>query len=165
MCIPPSYTDRAIATIEHSGRTNHEDTHDRSFRAETEHVQAKKVHAIESYFKDKKFIGVQDQAVENQIRDLHICAVRQSLDSIQMSLFFINALSDTGRQFFLTNCSSDMPFDQIMSIMRRNYSSDSEVGSKLNFEHLNVQVLFHTIHNRTSRSSPASRGTSMRSSS
>ena len=144
ICIPPSYTARAIAPIEHSRRTNHENTHGRSFRAEAEHVQAKKGHAVESYFKDKMFTGAPGQAVENLIRDLHICAVQQSLDSIQMALLFINALSDPARQFFLTNCSSDLPFDQITNIMRRHYSSDTrklQIPSEM--DNLDLQSFMH----------------------
>ena len=42
-----------------------------------------------------------------------------------MSLFFVNALEDPARQLFLTNCSSNMPFEQIVSIMKRHYSSET----------------------------------------
>ena len=42
-----------------------------------------------------------------------------------MSLFFVNALADPARQYFLTHCSSHMPFGQIVSMMRRHYSSDT----------------------------------------
>lgn len=89
------------------------------------HVQGKKGYAVESYFKDKKFTGAPNEAVNNLIRDLHICAVQQALGPAQMSLFFINALSDPARQFFISNCSSDMPFEPIATIMRRQYNSDT----------------------------------------
>ena len=52
-------------------------------------------------------------------------AVKQRLDHIQMSLFFVNALGDPARLFLLTNCSSNMPFEQIVSIMKRHYSSEA----------------------------------------
>ena len=42
-----------------------------------------------------------------------------------MSLFFVNALGDPARQFFLTHCSPRMPFDQIATHMRRHYNSDT----------------------------------------
>ena len=42
-----------------------------------------------------------------------------------MSLFFVNALADPARQFFLTHCSSRMPFDQITSQKRRYFNSES----------------------------------------
>ena len=41
-----------------------------------------------------------------------------------MSLFFVKALAEPARQYFMTHCSSHMPFGQIVSMMRRHYSSD-----------------------------------------
>ena len=88
-------------------------------------VQGKKGHALESYFRDMKFTGAPEQSVNNLIRDFEICAVQQILDHQQMSLFFVNALADTARQFFPTHYSPSMPFDQIVSQMRRNYNLDT----------------------------------------
>ena len=42
-----------------------------------------------------------------------------------MCLFFVNALADIARQFFLTHCSPSMPLNQIVSQMRRHYNSDT----------------------------------------
>ena len=120
-----SYTAQAEMPLNHSRRSYLENVHDRSTHADPLHVQGKKGYAVETYFKEKKFTGAPSQAVENLIRDFHTCAIQQGLDSSQMSLFFINALSDPARQFFLSNCSSDMPFEQITNIMRRHYSSDT----------------------------------------
>ena len=43
-----------------------------------------------------------------------------------MSLFFVNALADPAREFFLTNCSMSMPFEQIATHMRRHYNSETK---------------------------------------
>ena len=42
-----------------------------------------------------------------------------------MSLFFVNALEDPARQYFLTHCSSYMLFEQIVEMIRRHYSPDT----------------------------------------
>lgn len=51
--------------------------------------------------------------------------MQQCLDPSQMSLFFVNALADPARQFFLTHCSSRMTFGQIVSTMQRSYNSET----------------------------------------
>jgi len=75
--------------------------------------QSKKGQAVESYFRDRRFTGAPEQSVDNLIRDFEICAAQQCLNPLQMSLFFVNALADPARQFFLAQCSPRMPFDQI----------------------------------------------------
>ena len=42
-----------------------------------------------------------------------------------MSLFFINALADPARKFFLSNCSPSMPFKEIVSRMHPHYNSET----------------------------------------
>ena len=42
-----------------------------------------------------------------------------------MSLFFISALADPAREFFLSNCSPSMPFNEIVSKMHRHYNSET----------------------------------------
>ena len=86
-------------------------------------LQGKKGFGVESYFRDRKFSGSPEQSIENRIRDFEICAVQQSLDQQQMSLFFINALADPARQIFLTHCSSRMDHSQIIIIRCRHYNS------------------------------------------
>ena len=87
--------------------------------------QSKKGQAVETYFKDRRFRGATEQSVNNLIRDFEICAAQQCLDERQMSLFFVNALGDPARQYFLTHCSLHMPFAQIAAHMRRHYNSDT----------------------------------------
>ena len=89
------------------------------------HSQSKKGYVVEAYFRDRKFSGEPEQSINNVIRDFEICAVQQCLDPPQMSLFFINILKDPARQFFLTHCSSNMNYSEIVSIMRRHYNSET----------------------------------------
>ena len=42
-----------------------------------------------------------------------------------MSLFFVTALADPARQFFLTNCSTHMEIYEITKIMSRHYNSET----------------------------------------
>ena len=88
--------------------------------------QGKKGHAVESYFRDRKFTGAPDQSIDNLIRDYEICAIQQCLDRHQLSLFFINDLADPAPQYFLRYCSSRMSFDQIAATMRKYYNSDTK---------------------------------------
>ena len=97
-----------------------------SSRPEDGYIQSKKGNAVDSYFKDRRFSGAPEQSVDNLIRDYEICAAQQCLDPAQMSLFFVNALADPARQFFLTHCSVSMPFDQIATQMRRHYNSETK---------------------------------------
>ena len=53
-----------------------------------------------------------------------------------MSLFFVNALADPARDFFLKSFSTLKPFDQKVNVMRRHFNTDtrklqlqSEMGS------------------------------------
>ena len=87
--------------------------------------QSKKGTAVNLYFRDKKFTGTSEQAIDNLTRDFEIYAIQQGLDEAQKSLFFINALEDPAREFFLRQCSSKMPFDEIATRMHRHYNSDS----------------------------------------
>ena len=58
----------------------------------------------------------------NLFQDFEICALQQGLGTPQISLFFVNALTDPARQHFLTYCSQTMPFDQIVQNMKRHYN-------------------------------------------
>ena len=42
-----------------------------------------------------------------------------------MSLFFVNCLADPAREFFLSHCSPNMPFDQIVTKMKGNFNPES----------------------------------------
>ena len=95
------------------------------------YAQSKKGHIVEYYFRDCRFSGAPEQSVDILIRDYEICAVQQCLDPTQMSLFFVSALSDPAQQFFLTHCSSRMPFDQIVTHIRRHFNSESRKLSLL----------------------------------
>ena len=120
-----SIVTRAEVPITHSHSGPNGNNPDCALYADSTYVQGKKGHAVEAYFTDKKFSSAPKQSIDNLIRDFHICSVHQALNPMQKSLFFINALSDLARQFFLTNCSSEVPFNQIKSIMQRRYSSDT----------------------------------------
>ncbi len=89
------------------------------------YIQRRRARAVESYFRDSKFSGAPEQSIDNLVRDLEICFVQQCLDPHQMSLFFVNALDNPTRYFFLTQSSTRMSFAQIASIMRRHYNSDT----------------------------------------
>ena len=75
---------------------------------------------MECYVKSRKLTVSPEQFIEKLIRDFEVCAEQKSLNRSQMSLFFVNASADPARQFFLIHCSSDMPYEQIVNIMRRN---------------------------------------------
>ena len=92
---------------------------------DTAYNQSKKGYAVHSYFKDRQFTGAPEQSIDTLLRDYEICANSSALDPAQMSLFFVNALADPARQFFLTHCSTSMPFDHIASQMRRHYNSET----------------------------------------
>ena len=92
---------------------------------DTAYNQSKKGYAVHSYFKDRQFTGAPEQSVDTLLRDYEICAEQQCLDPTQMSLFFVNALADPARQYFLTHCSTSMPFDLIATHMRRHYNSET----------------------------------------
>ena len=88
-------------------------------------MQVKKGYAVESYFRDRKFTGAPEQSVDDIIRDYEICAIQQCLDESQMSLFFVNALAEPARQFFLANCNSRTPFREIVAQMCRHFNSEN----------------------------------------
>ena len=85
--------------------------------------QGKKGLAVESYFRDKKFSGTPEQSVNNLIRDFKICATKQMLEPLQMSLFFVTALDHPRCQFLPMHYSSRMTFEQILVIMTLHYYS------------------------------------------
>ena len=121
----PNYLARAEEQRELSHRINDNNSHERFSFQDPACIQSKKGYTFESYFKDKNFTGQLTQSIDNLIRDFHICSVQQALNTSQMSLFFVNALADPARQYFLTHCSSNMPFQEIVTIMRRQYSSET----------------------------------------
>ena len=96
-----------------------------SVNVDTGYNQSKKGYAVHSYFKDRQFTGAPEQSIDTLLRDYEICAEQQCLDPSQMSLFFVNALADPARQFFLNNCSTSMPFEDIASHMQRHYNSET----------------------------------------
>ena len=75
----------------------------------------KKAQAVVSYFRDRSFRGSPEQSLNNLIRDYEICASQQSLDPTQMSLFFINTLTDPAREFFLPNSLPSMQLNEIVT--------------------------------------------------
>ena len=99
----------------HNGRTSPAD--DASF------AQSKKGLAVESYFRNKRFTGAPEQAIDNLIPDYEICAAQQCLDGRQMSLFFVNSLADPAREHFLTHCYPRMNYEQIAAALCRHYNS------------------------------------------
>ena len=97
----------------------------RQSNVDTAYHQSKKGYAVHSYFKNRQFTGAPEQSVDTLLRDYEICGQQQCLDPSQISLFFVNALADPARQFFLTQCSTSMPYDQIAAQMRRHYNSET----------------------------------------
>ncbi len=93
--------------------------------SESGYIQSRKAQAIESYFRDSKFSDAPEPSIDNLILDFEICSVQQCLDPHQMSLFFVNALADPARQFFLTQCLTRMTFEHIATIMRPHYNPDT----------------------------------------
>lgn len=86
------------------------------------------------YFKNSLFSGSPEQSVDNLLREYEICAAQQCLSPELMSLFFVNALADPARQFFLSNCSPTMPINVIATHMRRHYNSETrklQIQSKM----------------------------------
>ena len=104
--------------ISRSNKINaYPETHSRN---ESGYINGKKGSAVEHYFKGKKFTGSPKQSLENLFRNFEICDVKQSLNSTQISLFFVNSLADPALQYFLTHCSIDIPFDLIVLDMKRH---------------------------------------------
>ena len=67
-----------------------------------------------------------------------------------MSLFFVTALADPAQQYFLTHCSSSMPFTEIVYIMRRQFSSESrelQIQSAVDSLDLTVYMQYNDIKN------------------
>ena len=125
----PSFANQTNAQANHF--THGPDTNgldlnqDRASMQDFAQLQSKKGSAVEFYFKGRKFTGAPEQSINNLIRDFEICADQQSLNPAQMSLFFVNALADPARQFFLTNCSTHMEIDEITKVMSRHYNSET----------------------------------------
>ena len=69
-----------------------------------------------------------------------------------MPLLFENAVADPARQFFLTHCSSRMPFDQINSHMQRHFNSESrKLTLQSDMDSLNLSS-FMNKHNKSDNS-------------
>ena len=119
----PSYLAQAAHVFAASGHGQHEVYQGSHMTLHPGNIESKKGSVVEHYFTDRKFSGAPSQSVHNLIRDFEICSHKQGLIPLQMSLFCINALADPVRQHFLTHCSSTMPFEQIVTIMRRHYNS------------------------------------------
>lgn len=92
---------------------------------EQNYTQDKKRERCWVFFQNRRFNGKPEQFVDNLIRDFEIWATRQCLYAQQMSLFSVEASADPARPFFLTNCSSRIPFNQILPQMRRHYNSET----------------------------------------
>ena len=113
------------------------------------YIQSKKRYVVETHFRDRKFSGSPEQLIDSITRDCEICAIQQCLDQQQMSMFFINALEDPSRQYFLANCNSQMEYSQNIPIMRCHYNSETrklqlqsdvdslELGSFMRKHHIN----------------------------
>ena len=77
--------------------------------------RSKKAQAVVSYFRDRLFHIFPEQSVKNLIRDYkHKCIG-----------FFINTLADTAREFFLSNFSPSMPFNEIEARIYSHYNSET----------------------------------------
>ncbi len=81
-----------------------------------DYIQSKKGYDVESYFRNRKYSGAPEQSANDLVRDFEICATQ---------LFFVNALADPARGFFLNHYSPTMPFDEIVGRMRRHYDSEN----------------------------------------
>ena len=114
-----------------------------SARFDDGYVHGKKGGTVDSYFKDRRFSGAPEQSVDNLIRDYEICTAQQCLEPSQMSLFFVNALADPARQFFLTHCSPHMNFEQIAALMREQYNSET---TKLQLQSEMDSLDISTVH-------------------
>ena len=90
-----------------------------------DNFQGKKQYAVESYFRDRKFMEACEQLFNNLIHDFKVCASKQNRSAPQMSLFFVNALADPARDFFFFHCSLSTLFDEIVALMRCHYNSET----------------------------------------
>ena len=69
-----------------------------------------------------------------------------------MALFFVNALADLKRQFFITYCSSRMLFEQIVTHMRRHFNSESRklsLQSDMYILNLTTFMKYHGISDQS----------------
>ena len=104
---------------------------------------SKKGISVEYYFKQGIFTEAPELSFSNLIRDYEICVVEQSLTTEQKSLFFVNTLVDPARQFFLIKCSLDMPYEQVSSVMLRQYGSETsmlQLESEIGVLHLSASM-------------------------
>ena len=140
----PSYLARAEGQREPSQRTSDNNSHERSSFQDPAYIQTNKGCTVESYFKEKKFTGSLTQSMDNLIRDFYICSVQQALNPSRMSLFSVNALADPARQYSLTHCSSNMSSQEIVTIMRRQYSSETrKLQIQSEMDSLDLSVYMH----------------------
>jgi len=85
--------------------------------------KANKSYHVHSHSKGNKFSGAPEQSIELLIRDYEVVAEHQSLTNSEISLFFVNALADPARSFFLNHYNQNMQYSEITSHMRRHYNS------------------------------------------
>ena len=99
----------------------HQSSHNRSAMTSDQlYDQSKKGLVVNQYFRNDEFAGAPENAVDNLVRNFEICSIRQCLDKLRNSLFFIDTLEDPAGEFFLRQCSSRMLFEEIANRMRRH---------------------------------------------
>ncbi len=107
--------------------------------ADMDHIQSLTGYAVESHFRNRKFLGAPEQPVNNLIRYFDFCATQQLPSPLQISLFFVYALADPACQFFLTHFSPTMLFEAIVAQMRLHYNSENrklQLQSEMNSPNL-----------------------------
>ena len=78
----------------------------------------KKSSYVDSYFKDKRFSGEDDESIEHLIRDFDTCSKNYFLLLHQKSLFFIQALAGDAKDSFHDHLSDTTPYKEIVKVMR-----------------------------------------------
>ena len=86
---------------------------------------ARKASYVSLYFKEKPYTGSLTQSLDLYLRDYHICARQNRLSATQMGEFFINMFDGPARSYFFNNVPHSATFDEMVSIMMKNYSSDA----------------------------------------
>ena len=139
-----SFLTRAEGRTEPSQCNSDKNSNERFSFQDPAYIRSKRGHTVESHFKEKKFTGSLTQSIDNLISVFHVYSVQQALNLSQMSLFIVDSLADPARQYFLTHCSSNMPFQEIVNIMRWRYSSETR-KLQIQFEMDSLDITVH-IH-------------------
>lgn len=86
---------------------------------------SKRVSAVQSYFRDKKFDGSTSQSILRVIRDYELCSKQIRLTKQQRADFFIIIFSGPAREFSFDNCRDERAFPQSAEYLIREYDSDA----------------------------------------